>query len=521
MDLNLVNFEGFYKREINPETFARDFKIQEKIIAPYSKITCINSLLNHKNQIFTEAHCSIITQIIYCPAKNIIVTADLGTTLRVWDYSTKLQLCQRYLGKVENSNFYHEKSALVALSQNSDFIISPYQGNEILIWFYRENKSVFIASTSNKINSLFLSRNDEVLISTSNRGLFVNEMKSYKVILNINELKADFITDVSENGKIATIYKLNKNLIHVYDSITGKKELKLKQHYSNPVVAKLNQRGDLLAIAYKNNKIVIWDLKKQEVQSEITDHMHKIQFMTFDSNSSHLISGGLDSFILFWSLETDSIENRIEVSKLGCSSCALLEDHNCLAVGYQNNTLKFINLSNIEDVFTAPGHSDQVLSLAISKSYKKLASGSHDKMIIIWNIENKGYSNIVNAHESCVNCLTFSNNEEFLVSGGMDMVVKVWNCESLEMICRFDEHDLRIEQVYVSPDDKLIVSASGDYKFRLWEIGEGCTGFAYFDELYEKIRCFSKSKKYLIVSSKLKIKIIKFVNFNKVKQLLN
>ena len=517
--LKLSSFEKFFKRAVKLDMPEAEFVEKGNYIASPYKETNILGLLNHKNQIFVEAHTSEILQIVYCPGKNIIVTVDLKNNLRVWDYSTKLQLYQRF-GQVDGiPSRFCNGNALIAVPKNSNFIVTICQDYQLLIWYYRENKCVYLPTKSIKVNSLFLSRNDEILIFTTINEIILVQMQSYEQIMKIDGHEANFISDVSENGKIVGVNKTLDHDIYVYDSFTGEKELTLKQNNKFPLITKFNYSGDLLGVAYKNNTIELWDLKKQVIKCELKGHSERIQFIIFDFKSSQLISGGLDNYVLFWNLETDLIEKRIETSNLGISSAALMEDRNYLAIGYHDKTLRFINLSNTEDVTIASGHSDYVLSLAISNTYTKLASGSHDKMIIIWNIESKAYSNIFNAHDSCVTCLTFSNNEEFLVSGGLDMVVKVWNCKSLKMIWRFDQHDLRIEQVFVSADDMIIVSASGDYKFRLWEIGEECKGFAYFDELDEKIEGFSKSKKYLIVSSKLNLKVLKFISCNKAKQL--
>jgi WD40 repeat protein len=62
-----------------------------------------------------------------------------------------------------------------------------------------------------------------------------------------------------------------------------------------------------------------------------------------------------------------------------------------------------------------------------------LASGSFDKTVRFWNIENKkGF--IVGKHDDIVMSVFLSFDSKFIVSGSADCSVRFWNIETKENI---------------------------------------------------------------------------------------
>jgi WD40 repeat protein len=162
------------------------------------------------------------------------------------------------------------------------------------------------------------------------------------------------------------------------------------------------------------------------------------------------------------------------------------------------------------------GHEDTVTSLSFSHDGRRLASGSDDGKVRIWDVESgtclfiqRAYGNTmytvglspkgdlvvsgfgidgsislwdvqsgseissVNGHDSIVNCVNFSPDGSRIVSGSMDDTLRLWNAENGEEILVLRGHEGAIRSAAFSPSGRLIVSGSSDETVRIWAASSG------------------------------------------------
>ena len=75
---------------------------------------------------------------------------------------------------------------------------------------------------------------------------------------------------------------------------------------------------------------------------------------------------------------------------------------------------------------TLYGHTDWIRSLAILSDLK-LASGSSDRTIKIWNTTTGIIIQTLNGHSGTVRCLASFNSGKNLISGSEDRTIKIWD----------------------------------------------------------------------------------------------
>ena len=71
------------------------------------------------------------------------------------------------------------------------------------------------------------------------------------------------------------------------------------------------------------------------------------------------------------------------------------------------------------------GHSEVVTSVALSQDGKLLISGSDDKTIKVWNLEDRREEFTLQGHTSEVTSVAISQNGKYLASGSEDKTIKV------------------------------------------------------------------------------------------------
>lgn len=73
------------------------------------------------------------------------------------------------------------------------------------------------------------------------------------------------------------------------------------------------------------------------------------------------------------------------------------------------------------------GHNAAVKSVCFSSDGRKIASGSEDKLIRIWNAEIEKELLVLNGHTHPVNTVKFSSDSKTIISGSNDKSIKIWS----------------------------------------------------------------------------------------------
>jgi WD40 repeat protein len=91
------------------------------------------------------------------------------------------------------------------------------------------------------------------------------------------------------------------------------------------------------------------------------------------------------------------------------------------------------NVAKLKMLSTLTGHTDNVLTLAFSPDSSLLASGSVDKTIRLWNVQNPGAAQpgaVLQGHQKQVAIVRFSADGKTLVSGGYDYTLRFWDVQA-------------------------------------------------------------------------------------------
>ena len=136
-----------------------------------------------------------------------------------------------------------------------------------------------------------------------------------------------------------------------------------------------------------------------------------------------------------------------------------------IASGSWDKTIKIWDTNNYSCLSTLSGHSDRIYSLIVLPD-GRLASGSADSTIKIWDTNNYSCLSTLTGHSDRIYSLIVLPDER-LASGSADKTIKIWDTNNNSCLSTLTEHSRAIYSLIVLPDGRL-ASGSCDNTIKIW-----------------------------------------------------
>jgi len=246
----------------------------------------------------------------------------------------------------------------------------------------------------------------------------------------------------SPNGKNFAIGNEN-GTINYYQVGQSQPAMTVLQHPTVQALA-ISSDNRFLYVSSGDNKIVVWDIAFQKVDSELASSVPVDKFVVA-RNGQFLLSAGGGNAAYLW----DLFEGRVvsSFSSLGSSVIDLKFSNNdeLAAIGLKDGTIKLFARPAPEDyskaqkpLATLQGSSGPVRSVAFSPDGSLIASGNWEDGLKIWNAQNGSEIFTLEGHMSGINELYFSPDGAWLVTAHVDEIVRVWDVKKAQEAYHFE-----------------------------------------------------------------------------------
>jgi WD40 repeat protein/serine/threonine protein kinase len=159
------------------------------------------------------------------------------------------------------------------------------------------------------------------------------------------------------------------------------------------------------------------------------------------------------------------------------ASVAFSPDGKRLASGSWDNTVAVWDTTSGQEAITLKGHTDAVLCVTFSPDGKRLASASQDGTVKVWDATSGQEVLTLRGHAGALHSVAFSPDGRRLASAGSDKTVRVWNATSGQEALTLQGHTGVVQGVAFSPDGKRLASAGSDKTVRVWDATSGQEAF--------------------------------------------
>ena len=218
----------------------------------------------------------------------------------------------------------------------------------------------------------------------------------------------------------------------------------------------------------------------------LQEHYPAVTSVAF-SPLGHLLASAIeDGTIKLWDVKTGKVQRTLKIKTgilgffqkeptQGHHSIAFSPDGYTLASGSADKTIKMWNVNNGKVLRTLTGHKLSVQSIAFSPDGYTLASGSKDKTIRLWDVSTGKIRRILQCDRSVLS-IGFSLDGRTLAAGCVcfDYInIILWNVSTGKMHKALSHANNTVISVALSYDGRILASGSKDKTIMLWEVSTG------------------------------------------------
>jgi len=234
----------------------------------------------------------------------------------------------------------------------------------------------------------------------------------------------------------------------------------------------LSPDGELLAAGTANGEIRLWYTVSGKPVRILRGHSGWVYSIVFSPDGTKLASGSEDRTVRMWQVETGQSLTTLSGHSDRVLSVAFSPDGAFLASGSHDGTIRLWETEGSYRFLQAlDGHTNRIWSIALSND-GRLASGSEDQTVQLWNIHTGHLLKTFEGHTGWVRSVAFSPDGYTIASASDDQTVRLWDINSGKYHI-LSGHTNRVRSVAFSPDGKMLASSSDDQTIRLWQVSIG------------------------------------------------
>jgi len=182
--------------------------------------------------------------------------------------------------------------------------------------------------------------------------------------------------------------------------------------------------------------IRIWDVRAKRCFRRVQGHADTIVSCNFNEDAGKLLTAGFDGYIRLWDVQSGNCIQSYQIgNNVPVSFARWSPNYRYILVGSFDDTWRLLNASTGKIAKTYTGHNFNdfcIIGCFFLNMGKWIVSGSSDKSIYIWDINNKEIVQRLEGHKDVVVCVSSHPTKNILASGSLDedRTVKLWKSGS-------------------------------------------------------------------------------------------
>ncbi len=282
--------------------------------------------------------------------------------------------------------------------------------------------------------------------------------------------------------------------VRIWDAITGQELACMLGHADRVNACCWSPDGSRLATASgsvmspgPDNSVRVWDAIQYRQVAVFGGHASEVVFCSFSPDGTRLISASKDRSLRIWDATVRFAPD------LRTHMMAVAPNGNVVALAVEDHAIALFDLQSLARIALLSGHEDTVLCLRWSPSGQRLATGSSDRTLRIWDCVTGQALAIGKGHQgetsytagghriewgSVVDC-DWAPDESRVASASNDGLVIIWDPGSGTMLLSLQGHTAPVASCGWTMEGRHVISHGGSFEhlndpsIRLWDAALG------------------------------------------------
>ena len=271
----------------------------------------------------------------------------------------------------------------------------------------------------------------------------------------------------------------NDKNIFLWNIFDGCKNINVLGGHKNVVLdLEWNRSGSKIVSCSADKTVGVFDANVGKRTKKYAEHKAVVNSINLSRGEASLVvSGSDDALAKVWDLRSRSSVQTFE-SVHPITAVCFSGDEELVFTAGTDNVVKAWDRRREEVVYTMAGHADTVTGMSLSPDGASLLTNSMDRSLICWDVrpfvtvsrlvsQFEGHQH--NLEKTLLKC-GWSPDGEKVAAGSSDHVVHIWDVPTTEELYTLPGHAGSVNEVVFHPSEPIIGSCGSDKNIYLGEI---------------------------------------------------
>jgi WD40 repeat protein len=260
------------------------------------------------------------------------------------------------------------------------------------------------------------------------------------------------------------------HLVRIWDATTGENPMNFLAHSGIVDAIAWSPNGQYIT-STSGGTIHIWNPTTTAIWLTNRDHTGPVYSLSWAPGGTFLAAAGDDGMIFNWHVDQNFGDGKSIPAKPLRSVAWSPRERLCIAVGTTQGAYLYQNIEGYAEPFIYSKHTDVITALAWASDGSRVASGSRDTRVEVWDAF-KG-TNVVSHsnHTRDVSSLSWLPESSSIASASLDGTVHIWDATRGTTHFTYRGHQGGVLAVAWSPDGTMLASGGEDGTVQVWRPG--------------------------------------------------
>jgi len=260
--------------------------------------------------------------------------------------------------------------------------------------------------------------------------------------------------------------------VKIFDAKT-RQTIKVFRGHNLPVRAVAwSPKGDRIASGSENAQIRVWNVKTGEsVIMQQPGHIRSISHLAFDPTGKRLVSTGDDDTIRVWDIATRKSVLLIKGNGINVYNARFDSTGQRIVAASLGKGLIVYNAKTGAPVFSLQ-HSPGANDADINAGFTRAVSAGRDGNLALWDLKNRKRITFLRGHTDWVISAAISPTGALAASSSSDGTVIVWDLNAMKPVAKLEGQSYSGSPVAWSASGGFLVTVAADNYPRIYTVSK-------------------------------------------------